>query len=400
MAMTTPPPRYIFPLLAAITFIAPLANHMFLPAMPVVKQAFGIGNELAFATLSVTMMSMAVTTLVYGGFADQWGRKNVLLTGLALYTIGAELCWFAPDIWILLAGRTLQGAGAGCGIVPARAIARDVYGMDRIASVIANLTAAYVLGPLMAPTLGGFLVIWEGWKFLFLVNTVFGLGLIALIAFKLPETHRPEGRHHRVSAVVGGIFRNYGQLIRVPRFTAYALVPGCLSGAFFSFATAWSFLARETLGISSGEFGLWFIFLSGGFLCGNLMSGRIGNRASVTFMTIGGALLNLAIIAGLWISHEIWGLSIWLMAIPGFMLGIAQGMCLPYAQTGAMQVNPALAGSASGAVVFCQLFFSGAGEQTVGLIADGTLYPVMMVMFGFGIAAIIAAVVAALTQPP
>ena len=65
-----------------------------------------------------------------------------------------------------------------------------------------------------------------------------------------------------------------------------------------------------------------------------------------------------------------------------------------------MQVNPSLAGSASGAVVFCQLFFAGAGEQTVGLIADGTLYPVMMVMFGFGIAAIITAVVAALTQPP
>mgnify|MGYP006194536255 CR=1 FL=1 len=65
MGMTTPPPRYIFPLLAAITFIAPLANHMFLPAMPVVKQAFGIGNELAFATLSVTMMSMAVMVITW-----------------------------------------------------------------------------------------------------------------------------------------------------------------------------------------------------------------------------------------------------------------------------------------------------------------------------------------------
>lgn len=398
--MTLPaPPRYIFPLLAAITFIAPLANHMFLPAMPVVKQEFGIGNELAFATLSLTMMTMAFTTLVYGGFADQWGRKKVLLTGLALYTIGAELCWFAPDIWILLAGRVLQGAGAGCGIVLARAIARDVYGMDRIASVIANLTAAYVLGPLIAPTIGGFLVAWEGWRFLFLVITVIGLGLIALIAFKLPETHHPEGRHHKVSAVVGGIFRNYGQLMIVPRFTAYALVPGCLSGAFFSFATAWSFLARESLGIPTQEYGVWFLFLPAGFMCGNLMSGRIGNRASITFMTIGGSLLNLLIVIALWVSHEIWGLSIWMMAIPGFMLGIAQGMCLPYSQSGAMQVNPALAGSASGAVVFCQLFFSGVGEQTVGQIADGTLYPVMIVMFGFSIAAIIAAIVAALTQP-
>ena len=129
------------------------------------------------------------------------------------------------------------------------------------------------------------------------------------------------------------------------------------------------------------------------------MSGQIGNRASVTFMTIAGSLLNLLIIVGLWIAQEIWGLSIWLMTIPGFMLGIAQGMCLPYSQTGAMQVNPALAGSASGAVVFGQLFFSGAGEQTVGFITDGTLYPVIQVMFGFAIAAIIAALVAAMTSP-
>ena len=397
--MTTPaPPRYIFPVLAAITFIAPLANHMFLPAMPVVKQDFGIGNELAFATLSLTMMTMAFATLVYGGFADQWGRKKVLLAGLALYTIGAEVCWFAPDISTLLAGRVLQGAGAGCGIVLARAIARDVYGMDRIASVIANLTAAYVLGPLLAPTIGGFLVAWEGWRFLFFVVTVLGLSLIALIALKLPETHHPVRRNESVVVIIGSILRNYGQLMRVARFNAYALMPGCLSGAFFSLATASSFLARESLGVSTEEFGVWFLFLPAGFMCGNLMSGRIGNRASVTFMTVSGSLLNLLIIIALWICHEIWGLSMWLMVLPGFMLGIAQGMCMPYSQSGAMQVNPSLAGSASGAVVFCQLFFAGAGEQTVGLIADGTLYPVIKVMLGFAIAAVIAAIVAALTQ--
>lgn len=398
--MTTPaPPRLIFPLLAAITFISPLANHMFLPAMPVVKQDFGIGNELAFATLSLTMMTMAVTTLVYGGFADQWGRKKVLLAGLALYTIGAEVCWFAPDIWTLLAGRVLQGAGAGCGIVLARAIARDVYGMDRIASVIANLTAAYVLGPLLAPTIGGFLVAWEGWRFLFLVITVLGLGLIALVALRLPETHHPSPGNRGIGAVTKGLFRNYGQLMRVPRFNAYALIPGCLSGAFFSLATASSFLARESLGVTTEEFGVWFLFLPAGFMMGNLMSGRIGNRASVSFMTITGSLLNFLIIIAMWVSHEIWGLSMWVMVLPGFMLGIAQGMCMPYSQSGAMQVNPSLAGSASGAVVFCQLFFAGVGEQTVGVITDGTLYPVMAVMLGFATAAIAAAIVAALTQP-
>lgn len=399
MSTTTAPPRYIFPLLAAITFIAPLANHMFLPAMPVVKEDFGIGNELAFATLSLTMMTMAFTTLVYGGLADQWGRKRVLLGGLVLYTVGATVCWFALDIGSLLAGRILQGAGAGCGIVLARAIARDVYGMERISSVIANLTAAYVLGPLLAPTLGGFLVAWKGWRSLFLAITAIGLVLIAAVMLRLPETHYPERHHKNLFAIIRGTLRNYGVLMRVPRFNAYALMPGFLSGTFFSLAAASSFLARESLGVSTEAFGLWFLFLPAGFMTGNLTSGRIGNRASIGFMTLAGTALNLLVVVSLWTAHEVWGLSMLMMVLPGFMLGIAQGMCMPYAQAGAMHVNPSLAGSASGAVVFCQLLFAGVGEQTVGLIADGTLYPVMRVMFGFAVAAIVAAIFAALNPP-
>ncbi len=398
MSTTTAPPRYIFPLLAAITFIAPLANHMFLPAMPVVKEDFGLGNELAFATLSLTMMTMAFATLVYGGLADQWGRKRVLLGGLTLYTIGATACWFAPDIWTLLAGRILQGAGAGCGIVLARAIARDVYGMEHISSVIANLTAAYVLGPLVAPTVGGYLVAWKGWRFLFVAITAIGLMLIAAIMLRLPETHHPARRHRSLFAIIGGTLENYGVLMRVPRFNAYALMPGFLSGTFFSLATASSFLARETLGVSTEEFGLWFLFLPAGFLTGNLSSGKIGNRASIGFMTLGGTMLNLLVVVSLWTAHEVLGLSMLMMMISGFMLGIAQGMCMPYSQAGAMQVNPSLAGSASGAVVFCQLLFAGIGEQTVGLMADGSLYPVMLVMFGFALAAVIAAIFAALNR--
>ena len=397
MSSSPPPPRYIFAVLVSVTFIAPLANHMFLPAMPVVKADFGIGNELAFATLSVTMMTMAFATVVYGGFADQWGRKRVLLGGLALYTIGAEVCWFAPDIWTLLFGRMIQGAGAGCGIVLARAIARDVYGMERISSVIAKLTAAYVLGPLISPTLGGFLIAWEGWRMLFLVVTAIGLTLIALVYFKLPETHFPAQTRQGARHIVGGVVRNFSELMRVTRFNAYAIMPGFMSGTFFSFATAWSFLAIETLGLTAQQFSLWFLFLPAGFMLGNIMSGQIGNRASITFMTIGGTFLNIVIVLGTWLGHEIWGLTIWHMAVPGFTFGIAQGMCMPYAQTGALRVNPTLAGSASGAVVFSQLFCAGAGEQIMGLIADGTLYPVLVVAGGFGIAAICAALVAAIS---
>ena len=270
--------------------------------MPLVKEEFQIGDNLAFATLSLTMMTMAFTSIIYGGISDEWGRKRVLLSGLALYTMGAELCWFAQNIEMLLGGRMLQGAGAGCGIVLARAIARDVYGMEKISAVIANLTAAYVLGPLLAPTIGAYVVGWEGWRFLFIPISVIGLILIGIVYFGLPETHAAVREKPPFSVILRNILRNYFRLLKVPRFAAYALMPGCVSGVFFANATAAAFLAKETIGISTTDFGLWFLWMPAGFMLGNLVSGQISNRLSIGFMTIGGAGFCLVIVCLLYTS--------------------------------------------------------------------------------------------------
>jgi len=395
----TPPPRFIFPALVTITLIAPLAVHMFIPALPVVKNDLAVSDSMAFATISLVMMVMAFATLVYGGFSDQWGRKPVLLAGLALYAIGAELSWFATDIYTLLAGRVMQAAGAGCGVVLARAIARDVYGMERIAPVIANLTAAYVLGPTLAPPLGGFMIDALGWRSIFMLATLIGLILILMVAFYLPETHRPARREEGLRRIVAGIWTDYRALLSIPRFTGYALAPGFLSGTFFALATSSAFLATEGLNMPVEEFGVWFLFLPAGFMTGNFISGRIGNRVSISFMTVAGSLLNVVIVLIMAAVLFLGELSIYALVLPGFMLGIAQGMCLPYAQAGAMHVNPSLAGSASGAVTFSQLMIAGVSQQICGLVTDGTWVPIAMVMFVFSLLGLSAAITAALTQP-
>ncbi|HXK28590.1 MAG TPA: MFS transporter, partial [Candidatus Binatia bacterium] len=149
--MTIPfrPRWYFFIALVSITFIGPLSLHLFIPAMSAVKQGFGVSTGMAQLTMSLAMLSMAFFTVAYGGLSDRFGRKRVLLGGLVLFTCGAAACMVATNMPMLLAGRILQGAGAGCGVVLARAIARDVYGQDRVAQVIAYLTAAYVLGPMV-----------------------------------------------------------------------------------------------------------------------------------------------------------------------------------------------------------------------------------------------------------
>jgi DHA1 family bicyclomycin/chloramphenicol resistance-like MFS transporter len=389
--MTIPfqPRWYFFVALISVTFIGPLSLHLFIPAMPAVKEAFGVSTGMAQLTMSLAMLSMAFFTVAYGGLSDRFGRKRVLLGGLVLFTCGAAACMVAADLPMLLAGRILQGAGAGCGVVLARAIARDVYGQERVAQVIAYLTAAYVLGPMFAPMIGGQLTALFGWRALFGLASVVGLLVILAVIFAVPETRA------RSAAMARGVFAGYKSLLRRRRFVGFMLQPGLSSAAFFTQATAASFLAAELLGADASEIGVWFFAFPIGFMAGSFISGRIGANRSIEFMTILGGVIgvaNGALLAG-WLYFG--GVSMAALYIPGMFVSLAQGLSMPYAQAGAMAVDSELAGSASGAVVFSQFFWPAALQQLTGLLADGTWVPMASVHFAAVTAALLAAWLAA-----
>jgi DHA1 family bicyclomycin/chloramphenicol resistance-like MFS transporter len=376
---------YFFIALVSVTFIGPLSLHLFIPAMPVVKEAFEVSTGVAQLTMSLAMLSMAFFTVAYGGLSDRFGRKRVLLGGLVLFTCGAAACMIAANMPMLLAGRILQGAGAGCGVVLARAIARDVYGQERVAQVIAYLTAAYVLGPMFAPPIGGQLTAAFGWRALFVLASIFGLLVFIAVIFGVPET-RP-----RTALLPRGVFSGYKSLLRRGRFVGFMLQPGLLSAAFYTQATAASFLAAEHLGADAAKVGFWFFAFPVGFMTGSFISGRIGAARSIEFMTMLGGVIgvaNGALLVG-WL--YLGGISMAALYIPGIFVSLAQGLSMPYAQAGAMAVDPELAGSASGGVVFSQFFWPAALQELTGVLADGSWVPMAAVHVGAVIGALLAA---------
>lgn len=351
--MATPqlaPGKLFFAALVAITFTGPLSVHMFLPALGAVKADLGISTGMTQLTMSLEMLAMAGATLLYGGLSDRLGRRPVLLAGIACFATGAAVSAVAPDIWTLLAGRVLQGLGAGCGVVLARAIARDVYGLERLPQIIAWLTAAYVMGPMVAPALGGFLTDAAGWRSVLVTAAVLGVSILVLVSVLVPETHAER------STSQPPMLRAYGQLLRRRRFIGFILVPGFISGAFYTHATSASFLATEVLHRSASEYGIWFLPFPLGFIAGNLITGYIGSRGSINVMTITGCLVAVAT-GMLMVGWFLLGpMTMPAIFIPGAVIGIAQGLAMPYAQTGATQINPELAGSASGAVCSASSF--------------------------------------------
>ena len=375
MPISFRPRWYFFIALVSITFIGPLSLHLFIPAMPAVKEAFGVSTGVAQLTMSLAMLSMAFFTVAYGGLSDRLGRKRVLLGGLVLFACGSATCMIAGNMAMLLGGRVLQGAGAGCGVVLARAIARDIYGQERVAQVIAYLTAAYVLGPMFAPLIGGELTDAFGWRSLFVFASAVGLVVIVAVVFAVPETRARKG------AAPHGIFAGYKLLLRRRRFLGFMLQPGLMSAAFYIQATAASFLAAELLGSDAAKIGFWFFAFPIGFMAGSFISGRIGANRSIEFMTILGGVIgvvNGALLIG-WLYFG--GVSMAALYIPGVFVSLAQGLSMPYAQAGAMAVDHELAGSASGAVVFSQFFWPAALQELTGLLADGTWVPMAAVHF-------------------
>jgi DHA1 family bicyclomycin/chloramphenicol resistance-like MFS transporter len=258
-----------------------------------------------------------------------------------------------------------------------RAIAQDVYGRNLV-KAIAYLTMAYTIGPMVAPIAGGILIDAFGWRSVFLF--AFGAGsLIALNAYLAVYESKPPSKAPPPSRAGGSVLRDYVTLFRNPTFACFVLQSGLCSASFLVTATAASSLLKEMLHRPSSEFGLYFLLFPFGFLAGNFVTSRIGTRVANETMVLAGSVVVLLTVlsqAGVQLSGTVTPLTLF---TPGFFLSFSQGIALPYAQAGALETAPKLAGTAAGIGVFMQNFAGATFAQLFGLLADGTVWPLAKV---------------------
>ena len=386
--MSQAPTRLFALSLASIALIGPLAVHAFMPVIPAVKAGLHISDSLAQLTFSIALFGMAAATLVYGSLSDRYGRRPVLLAGLAFFLVGSLASLFADSITTLVVGRLLQAIGAGCGMTLVRAIARDAYGPDKLVKVLAYLTMFYTLGPMIAPIASGVLVDHFGWRGIFAFALVCGALIMAGAWFTIYETRPPASGSGLPRP---GLLRGYGNLFSHLRFTADVCQTGFSTGAFMVTATAASFIMTEMLHRPATEYGLWFFAFPAGYFAGNFLSSRVGGRARTETMVLVGSILSLASATALCLLLGAGVVTPFSVFVPGFFLTFSQGVSLPYGQAGAMAIEPRLAGTASGIGVCLQNLFGATTTQVYGLLADGTVWPliitcgassVLMMIFG------------------
>lgn len=218
--------RYLL-ILGGLSAVPPLSVDMYLPALPRMTGDLHASEATLQFTLTAFILGLAAGQLIAGPLSDSVGRRRPLLIGLALYTASAVLCALSPSVGVLIVTRLLQAFGAAAGIVIARAVVRDLFSGTEMTKFFSTLLLVFGVGPVIAPAIGGQLLRLTSWRGVFVVQTAFGVLLLLVVLFALPESLPADRRR---PARLGSALRTYGKLLADRGFLGYALSGGLTFG--------------------------------------------------------------------------------------------------------------------------------------------------------------------------
>ena len=318
-------------------------------------------------TLSIFLAGFAVAQLVCGPLSDCFGRRPVLLGGIALYVLASVGCALAADIDQLILGRLFQAFGGCCGPVLGRAVVRDVYGRERAARMFAYMAMAMALAPAVGPLIGGVLVGWPGWRATFGLLAGLGLALLAATWLLLDETNT---QRNPDAIDPERLLGNYLQLLGERTYRGYVLCFAAVFSSLFTFISGSPFVLIGGIGLSPVQYGFCFAAVVGGYMAGSFVSGRLTVRLGLGPMIRYGLIAtNLGGLAGFGLAAA--GLAtVPAIVAPMALVMAGAGLVLPNAMAGAIAPFGAMAGTASALLGFTQMLVAAVVGALIGWIGD------------------------------
>ena len=357
-----PPRRPALWLLVIITMSGTLAMHMFIPALPDVARDLGAGIPAVQATISLYILGLAVGQLVYGPLSDGFGRRPVLMVGLALYAAAGLAAAVAPGIQSLVAARLMQALGGCAGLVLARAMVRDTSESEDAVRRLSLLSLIVAVGPAMAPVVGATLSAGIGWRAIFLLLAGLGVASLLFSWRLLPETGRPTGQ-----VAVGALARGYGALLRAPVFVAYVIGGSCATMSMYAFVATAPFIFMGELHRPPQELGIYLGVLVAGASLGMALAGRLVGITGIERLMTGASALSLSA-ALFYLTVVLLGQqTVALSLVPFFLYAVGTGAVSPAAVAKSVSVVPGLVGTAAGLFGFTQFAVGALSTTLAGL---------------------------------
>lgn len=338
---------------AGLSMLGQFAIASYLPAFPVIADDMHVTGAQVQQSLTAYLLPFVLMMPWHGAISDALGRRRMILLGCALFTLGSLVCAGATGIWGLHVGRALQGGSAGIGVIVGRAMVRDVFHGIKAQKVMALVAMIFALGPALAPVCGGWLLLWIGWRSIFVFLALVSASLLAACWLWVPET-LPRARRHPLDPM--SLARAYGNMLAHGRFIALALANAGVNVAIYVYVFTAPRFVTQYLGLGAQSFGWVFIPIVAGILFGALASHRIAGRVRPEqSVWIGHAIMLLAgtfniAVCALHAPAMPWAL----VALPVFAAGMT--ITQPSLQLLALDCFPMRRGLASSGYVTTQQF--------------------------------------------
>ena len=370
---TTPMSTGLVVLTLSLTLgIQPVTTDLYLPALPTLTVSFNAPTSQAQYTLSALLLAFGFSQLVWGPLSDRFGRRPILLIGLAAYLLAAIGSALAPSMAQLIVWRTLQGAAMGAVVMCARALVRDLYQPQDGARIMSKgLSGLGVLACCSAP-LGGLLAQFYGWRSALAAVAVFGAFTLLLMAVRFKETLTHKNPYALRAATLIGTWRS---VVSNPTFLAFSALSATSYGGLFTFLASSPFVLIGVLGLSKTQYGLVMFatslaYIGGTFVCRRLLVRMPVQRAVATaggITLIGGTLMGILALVGV--------TSVWAIVGPLLIFMVGHGIHQPCGQSGAVGPFPRAAGAASALNGFFMMLVAFAMGNWLGWRLDGTVLP-------------------------
>jgi DHA1 family bicyclomycin/chloramphenicol resistance-like MFS transporter len=368
-------------LLMAVTAIGPTSLNILVPAVPQLSRDLNADIATLQLTVSLFLIGLGAAQLLMGPLSDRFGRRPVLLAGLALTVLSSLLAIAMSTAVNLIVARVLQAIGASTGIVVGRAIIRDLFDRNRAAAMIGLVATVMVVVPTFGPLIGGVLDTAFGWESIFVFSAVTSFAVLVWAALTLPETRW----RNTPSAAQAGFFTDLGALSGSASFWGYVLVASFGSATFFAFLGGGPHVVVTLMQRTSAEYGIWFAISSIGYMAGNFGASRLSTRLGVDRLIVWGITveaLGVGLATLLAAAAHDWGPAIVFM--PQMIVSLGNGLLLPGAIAGAVSVRPQAAGTAAGITGCAQMVTGAVVTQFAGMLLAGaaTALPMAVLMDG------------------
>ena len=382
-------------LLGSLTAFGPLSIDMYLPSMPAIEADLHTTPSAVQLTLAAFFAGLAIAQLAYGPLSDRFGRKKPLVAGLAVYVLASLGCALAPSIGALIALRFLQAVGGAAGMVIARAVVRDLRSGVEAARLLSLLMLVMGAAPILAPLVGGWLLLLGTWRLTFGLLALLGLTCLAVIPRALPETAKQ--RMDRLDLRSIGV--QMRELGRDPHFVAYSLAGGFSQAGMFAYIAGSPFVIIGLFHVSPQAYGWMFGANAAGLITASQLNRRVLMastpagvlaRALVVAMLAGACLVVLAVTRAAMLP---------VVLVSLFLFVATLGFVGPNATAVAMDRHGSRAGLASAVLGSAQFVIAALAAGVVGIANDGTMLPMAVVMATCAVSGSVAAAVGRRSVP-